>query len=396
MTKRVAVKAVVLCLSAALAVLGCELLSRIALNPADFLSPRIVKDDVLGITVAPHSSGFDEWGFRNSTVPATADVVAVGDSHTYGNTARMDDAWPSVLASATKLQVYNLGLGGYGPNQYHYLLTTKGLKLKPKWVVCGIYMGDDFENAFMITYGLDYWAPLRVGQWKNINADIWGVTAPPVWGADIRNWLSEHSMMYRLIVHGPLFAMIKEAVRFEQVAGESDPYTTALVMDDQNIREAFRPLGMAERLDKNSGPVREGMRITFHLLKDMDRACTRAGCKFLAVIIPTKETVFAEHIIKTPKLHLKDALERIIVNEQSAKADLVEFLSSESIAYVDTLPALRRSVENQLYAQTTRDMHPGRNGYRVIGEAVAEYLSQQISAGDTNGSSTPDRLVTVQ
>jgi hypothetical protein len=384
MTKGVVVKAIVLCVSGALAVLGCELLSRIALNPADFLSPRTTGDDVLGIAVAPYSSGFDEWGFRNSVVPATADVVAIGDSHTYGNTAKMDDAWPSVVARATKLQVYNLGLGGYGPNQYHYLLTTKGLKLKPKWVVCGIYMGDDFENAFMITYGLDHWAPLRAGQWDNINADIWGVTAPPVWGADIRNWLSEHSMMYRLIVHGPLFARVKEAVRFEQVEAKSDPYTTALIMEDQNIQEAFRPIGMAERLDKNSGPVREGMRITFHLLKDMDRACAQAGCKFLAVIIPTKETVFAEYIAKSPQLHLRDALERVIVNERSAKADLVEFLSSERIAYVDALPALRRAVKNQLYAQTTRDMHPGKNGYRVIGETVAEYLMKYAS--EHNGS----------
>jgi hypothetical protein len=72
------------------------------------------------------------------------------------------------------------------------------------------------------------------------------------------------------------------------------------------------------------------------------------------------------------------------VNERSAKADLVEFLSSEGIAYVDALPALRRSVKNQLYAQTTRDMHPGKNGYRVIGETVAEYLMKYAS--EHNGS----------
>ncbi|HEX5545596.1 MAG TPA: hypothetical protein VFX10_08880, partial [Nitrospira sp.] len=133
--------------------------SRLMLNPADYLSTSTIKDTVLGITVAPNSSGFDEWGFRNQAVPATADVVAIGDSHTFGNTATMADAWPSVVARETQLQVYNLGLGGYGPNQYYHLLSTKGLNLHPKWVVCGIYMGDDFENAFMITYGLDHWTP---------------------------------------------------------------------------------------------------------------------------------------------------------------------------------------------------------------------------------------------
>ena len=46
-------------------------------------------------------AGFDQWGFRNREVPETADIVAVGDSHTYGNTARMVDSWPFVLGTLT-------------------------------------------------------------------------------------------------------------------------------------------------------------------------------------------------------------------------------------------------------------------------------------------------------
>lgn len=380
--KRYALGGMALCVSGALAILLCEILSRILLNPADFLSPQTVQDDVLGIAIAPQSSGFDTWGFRNSKVPDRADVVAIGDSHTYGNTAKMDDAWPAVVAKATKRQVYNLGLGGYGPNQYYQLLMTKGLSLHPRWVVCGLYMGDDFENAFMITYGLEHWSSLRVGQWTNVNYDIWGTTAAPVWGADVRNWLSTHSMVYRLTVHSPLFAVVKEAIRFDQVSTQTDSQTTALIIDEHNLREAFRPIGMAERLDKTTAPVQEGMRITFHLLKEMNQACIKAGCRFLTVIIPTKETVFAEQIAKHPQLHLWDALERVIANEQSVKADLLEFLSREDISYVDALPALRRSITNKLYAQTTRDMHPGTNGYRVIGEAVVAYLAEHAAEND--------------
>ncbi|MCS6316240.1 MAG: hypothetical protein H8K05_00345 [Nitrospira sp.] len=288
----------------------------------------------------------------------------------------MDDAWPAVVARATGREVYNLGLGGYGPNQYYHVLMTKGLKLRPKLVLCGLYMGDDFENAFMITYGLDYWARLRNGEWGQVNHDIWGASEDPVTGATIRNWLSEHSMIYRLVMHGPLVAMVKEAIRFNQAASGSDPYTTALTVENENIREAFRPLGMAGRLDQTSGPVREGMRITFHLLEEMAKACRQEGCQFLVVIIPTKETVFAEYLEKKPDLHLHEALRRVISNEQATRKTLLDFLVGADIAYVDTLPALRRSVGQQLYAQTTRDMHPGKNGYRVIGEAVAEYLAR--------------------
>jgi lysophospholipase L1-like esterase len=66
------------------------------------------------------------------------------------------------------------------------------------------------------------------------------------------------------------------------------------------------------------------------------------------------------------------------VNERSARKALVEFLAGAGIAHLDTLPALKQSVGNKLYAQHTRDMHPGKNGYRVIGEAVAEYLKNTL------------------
>lgn len=379
--KQTIAKVIILVVSFSVGVLLCEAGARLILNPADYLSAETIRDNVLGITIAPNSSGFDEWGFRNRRVPSTADVVAIGDSHTFGNMATMDDSWPSVVARATGLEVYNLGLGGYGPNQYYHLLTTRGLKLHPKWVICGLYMGDDFENAFSITYGLDHWSSLRNGRWDNVDADIWDTSEPLVWGADLRNWLSEHSIVYRLVFHGPLLALMKETIRFRQVSTDSDPYTTALVVADQNIHEAFRPIGMAERLDLNSGPVREGMRITFDLLKEMEKLCRQEGCRLLVVIIPTKETVFSEYLEKEPRPHLHEALDRVIVNERSAKKTLLEFLTGAGIAHLDTLPALKQSAGKQLYAQTTRDMHPGKNGYRVIGEAVAEYLKRSDSGG---------------
>ena len=371
----------VLVIALVLGLLLGELGSRLILNPADYLSAKTVPDDILGIRIAANSSGFDEWGFRNTRVPPTVDIVAVGDSHTYGNTATMNDAWPSVVARATGREVYNLGLGGYGPNQYYQLLKTKGRRLHPKQVLCGLYMGDDFENAFLVTYGLEHWSSLRRGEWKNVNADIWGLSDPPVWGAVIRNWFSENSMVYRLVVHGPLLGMLKASVQFGQAAMESDPNTTTLVLKDENIREAFRPLSIAQRLDQNAAPVREGMRITFHLLKEMNEMCRQEGCRFLVVIIPTKETVFADQFARTPGVHLRNAVDHVIASEQSAKKALIEFLDAAGVQYLDVLPALKRSVGDHLYAQSTRDMHPGKNGYKVIGETVAKYLMDSGQVG---------------
>jgi hypothetical protein len=52
-------------------------------------------------------------------------------------------------------------MGGYGPNQYYCLLQTKAFGLKPATIIGDLYMGDDFDNAYRITYGLNYWPSLR-------------------------------------------------------------------------------------------------------------------------------------------------------------------------------------------------------------------------------------------
>ncbi len=121
----------------------------------------LVKDEILGIRLLGKSGGHDNWGFRNAKVPETAEIVALGASLSYGNTAKMNQAWPKVLARLTGKNVYNLAMDGYGPNQYYYLLQTKAFGLKLATIICGLYMGDDFDNAYRITYGLNYWASLR-------------------------------------------------------------------------------------------------------------------------------------------------------------------------------------------------------------------------------------------
>jgi hypothetical protein len=115
---RKAVTAVALMVaSTVVAVLLCEAGSRWIVDPVDYLSPTLVRDDVLGMRITPGSGGHDEWGFRNRRVPDSAEVVALGDSHTYGNTAKMDEVTWSPFSARDRETRPNLGMGGYGPNR---------------------------------------------------------------------------------------------------------------------------------------------------------------------------------------------------------------------------------------------------------------------------------------
>jgi hypothetical protein len=376
--KKVLTNIAVLAVSVGIGLVICEFAARLVLNPADYLSVEMVNDKVLGAVLSSTKvTGFDRWGFRNREVPQTADIVAIGDSHTYGNTAKMDQSWPYVLGHLTGRSVYNMAMGGYGPNQYFYLLKTRALSLKPRIVLCGLYMGDDFENAFTITYGLDHWAYLRELPAEKVNFNIWDPpSAGPSRQKKVRIWLSRHSVLYQLVFHGMFTGDLVGEAQIKNAPQLYPGVATSLILPEKNILEAFRPKSMLSRLDQENPNVREGMRITFKLLKEMDEICHQNQAQFLVVIIPTKEAVFSDYLEHNPKLPLSDVLDKLLPNECLARERTFKFLTDSNISYVDTLPALKRSLRGQLYARTAADMHPNKNGYRVIAEVVFETLKQ--------------------
>lgn len=74
-----------------------------------------VSDPELGRRMTPLYPGNDAWGFRNIRVPDSSDVLAIGDSMTYGFAAPADKCWPRQLESLSGRSVYSMALGGYGP-----------------------------------------------------------------------------------------------------------------------------------------------------------------------------------------------------------------------------------------------------------------------------------------
>jgi hypothetical protein len=378
--------------SAAVGLLLGEAGARMFLNPADYLSVTLKKDDILGGIIEPGTSGFDAWGYRNRSVPERVDIVALGDSHTYGNTAGLEESWPHVTGALTEKSVYNLGMGGYGPNQYFHLLMSRALGLNPRIVLCGLYMGDDFENAFATTYGLDHWAFLRQQVFGDIDADIWREPADDKVLKDVRVWLSGHSVLYQIVVHGPAASRLKGYIQLSRAAREQDPLTTTLTVEDGTIREAFRPAGIRDRLDQGRKEIREGVRITKRLLRDMNEACLKSGSQFVVVVIPTKEMVFAKYLEQDASIHLRDVIDELLANERMIRNELFGYFHAAGIRYIDTLPAMESMVGQGLYVRSDRDMHPGKNGYRVIAESVADYVNRSgLPDGRDNKRHPPEK-----
>lgn len=366
-------------------VLLSEIVLRVALDPVDFLRPRRVPDPVLGERIRGHSSGHDAWGFRNPEVPAHADVVAIGDSQTWGTAATARESWPAALASISGRTVYNMATGGYGPVQYAYLLDEKALGLHPQAVVVGLYLGNDLVESYRIVYRLPHWQRLRDP------AHVPSDEAPPtptveprrssntVWGRLRRSvthgWLAHHSMLARVSMASPLGSLFHEwgADRAEQGL-EGYP---VLELPGGDLRVGFTPGTRLWALDLDRPDVQEGLRLTLERLEHMSRVCREAGIELLVAVIPTKESVFAELIeAQRGRMAEIERFEALFAREDRARREILAFLSSRGIRYVDLLPPLRRAAPERSIYPADYDGHPNAGGYRIIAEAIDAALDR--------------------
>ena len=134
--KSVLGKLTLVVVSVSMAALLAEGSLRLALSPTDFMQATLIEDSVLGQRIEPLTTGHDALGFRNRDVPAQANVVAIGDSFTYGVSAPRDGSWPHQLSGMLGESVYNMGLGGFGPLQYLHLAPRHSQAIEGARVGC--------------------------------------------------------------------------------------------------------------------------------------------------------------------------------------------------------------------------------------------------------------------
>lgn len=343
--------------------------SRIFLDPIDFLKPRQVPDKILGVRLEPYSGAHDSWGFRNKKVPKTADIVAIGDSHTYGISAKASYSWPSILQRLTGRTVYNLSLGGYGPVEYYYLLKTKGLTLSPSLVIVGLYLGNDISNAYGSVYGSDYWKSLRRADFNPKQKIMRFKLDRQKFSYRLSQWLPGHSVLYRIIsssVIGDELRNLREIYRGEEVIMFREKA--------HNITTGFTPTSKLRAMNLKIPEVEEGLRITLELINQMSELCRENGVDFLVVLIPTKETVYSDFIKNNDSLPNSQTIEDLIRSESELNERVKTYLKRHNIAYVDVLGPLRNAAGAVQLYPTNFGGHTNKNGYAIIAKSIHRYL----------------------
>lgn len=360
------------------ALLIFELVSRFIIEPVNFLRPELVDDSVLGHIIRPETGGHDTWGFRNRSVPASAKIVTIGDSQTYGASVAAKDSWPSMLNETSKQAVYSLSLGGYGPVQYFHLLTTKAVKLSPEVVVVGFYLGNDLLEAYEMVRNNPHWAWLKragdpppLDNSLNGTAGISPAEPPAALFSDLRTWLARRSIVYNMLIYsviGELARVIEALFVARQEGGEGN-----VRYDKNGIYSGFTPDIRLRALDLKDPRVKEGLRITLELFGRMQAYCVEHAIRFLVALIPTKESVYASYLEKDPEFD-KTALKSLLANERTVNAAIKAFFEDRGIAYINLLPQMQEQVARMQLYPGNFDGHPNKNGNRVIAAMVERSL----------------------
>jgi hypothetical protein len=326
----------------------------------DYLQPQLRAHPVLRHVIVPGTGHHDAWGFRNPRVPDHVEWLAIGDSQTYGLSAPADEAWPSWLSRLSGRSVYNLSLGGYGPPDYRYLLEEYGLSLEPEAVVVGFYFGNDLPRAADVAKGKHEPSPALEG---NANRRALG---------HLRTVLSQHSMLYQVVKYE--FSGLVDWLRYrEAVAGAPD----GLVLE--RARTALTPEQRFGALDQSRAANQLGLAATLDVFVEIQADCDRRGVRCLYLLIPTKESVYAELASRELDAESYSRLEATVQEEEAVRGKMIAFLEARGLEFIDPLPALREAAARERIYPDNADGHPNGEGYRVIAGVVLARLEARTA-----------------
>jgi lysophospholipase L1-like esterase len=361
-------------------------------------------DDKLGHRPNKYYPGHDAKGFHNLKVPDSATIVAMGDSQTYGIGAdRMEDAWPQQLAKLTGISTYNMAFGMYGPG-HSLLLLDEALALRPKLVIEAFYSGNDLYDGFALVHNkgklphlksadpavlaaiksledvetldhMSYRTSDRLEMLENLNLSKAG---------KLRAFFAENSAVY-----GLLRAAVN-AVRKPRVS--SKPQTWEAIKAEfggqKDVYQPFEcPLGRTVlmssyrliALNQRDARIQEGLRIQLAAIREMKKRLDAEHVRFVVLLIPTTEHVFAEQVKKSGDPVVPDYF-ALLENETLFWSKVRAALDAESIPYVEAAPALRAALARgaQPYPMDANG-HPNAIGYGAIAAELAEKLKETLS-----------------
>lgn len=348
----------------------------------------IVDDPILGVRGAP-AADWDDAGFRNEKVLATAKIVALGDSQTEGNNATREEAWPQVLGQLASTTVYQMAAGGYGPIQYNYLL-DEALKKKPEIIIVGLYLGNDLLDAERLVYNQDYWQEWRRAGYQSVASSA-NYRAVLAYGLEpgttaykikvFRDWLRNNIRVYALAGNATrgwrenlgLAKRLPDSLNNVAKLSAERP-DLVWVYEDAQVGTVLSPIYRLGSVDLAQEKTAEGWRLTIRALTDLTTKAKENRVRLIINVIPTKEAVYLSYLEQMVQ-KIPDSFRSYWLAEKKLTQEVKALCANLKVECVFPLADLTTALgKGEKIYGVTMDGHPLARGYEVIAQTVFNYL----------------------
>ncbi len=291
----------------------------------------------------------DSWGFPNRMPwPSKLDLLFLGDSLITGGGVGIDRQFSSLVAQAFPGRaVLNLGISGAAPNRQLRAYRKFSASLHPSLVVSCIYLAADLNGELAFDAWLKEGAKTDYEQFRHSFGDK----------------LQPKSFWTRVQRRCLLCGKMNElALRWTGFPDRfSFPTGQEVLLDIEKLRSFSEGLSSQD----------QRLALILASLKEIRALAKSQGAELLAVLIPSKEEIYAGS-------SLPEVLEPVHILEQCLREQKFDVLS-----VYDAFATRRR----ERAAFFTHDIHLNAYGNQIVADRLVEWLKEKKLPA-SNGTST--------
>jgi hypothetical protein len=332
-------------------------------GPTPVPKGAVVADARLGHVMVPFSDATDARGFRNPEALTKVDVLFVGDSQTWGYHVDAAATASRAFATTTGASAYQMSNGSYGPVQYVELV-RQGLALAPRAVVVLLYFGNDIVDA------ADYTGLLGAASLGTEGRPARHRRNPELDGEAAPNWTM--ALVDGALAKSRVLEFAANVVKSRLQGGVLDTQPGAVAFTHAAVPTVLLPDYRFGTVDPNNEMVRDGLMVTARSLRAIAEQCTAAKTRLLWLLIPTKETAYAEWQagLGTPL----PPLTRLHAAEASARSTVIAAAVAVGVEVHDLLPDCVSALQagNAIWPVGS-DGHLNAAGHALIAAVVARW-----------------------
>ena len=348
--------------------------------PVNQVSNRVYHND-LGYVLSPDMREIDEHGFRNNPLPSI-DVVAIGDSHTYGINVRSDGAWPKQLGYKLKQNVYNFGVGGYGVLHYQYLL-EKSIEMQPGVILLGLYLTNDLNDICKGRVSKSQYWKSRAKAY-NFDRSICPETDNVGRGSRVATRKTKRDILWSWLTENVAITSIASRYYSDYDALkiiEKGDIENGIVVNDGKIKTVLgieRIKAHASYIDMSRPHVQAAKEVLKKILTEAKNNAKAKNIRFGVLFIPSKERVLFNYLTQM-EYELPEVYGELVKNEDALKDDISVFLNKAEIPFIDVLPGMEKALLKYGNIYPANDNgHPIETGYKIYAESAFD-LYQSIN-----------------